>query len=581
MKHVLRAIFALFVSYAAAQDGPPPPQNFGPDTYSTGMFTGEGTAQPGLTCDGSTPTGFRCSGFLASFDHTLLDVTLAVPPGGAPHSLVVVLHGWGGSKGSDGYLADPFLADGHAVLRYSARGFGDSWGQVNLADVNVELEDLRSIVGQVLDMKRLHLNADAIGVIGVSYGGGQTWLSLLEPFFSTPQGASAHIRAAAPIVPWSDLVYALLPNGQPQFSLTPPGEAKLSFINGLYASGLRTSAARPYPNYPDYLVAWHAWLNANEPNDADPVFRQIRDGVAGYRSIWWRQDFWANAAVNRVAVFQVQGLTDDLFPLPEAKRMLLALQSLDPLYPISSYFGDIGHPRAANKPAERDYVVGLIRQWFAYYLQGLGTEPAHVVRAAITRPRNQAFNPADVITVPSYAALATGALTKDFGGSATLVNPLTDPYSGFVWDPLFMEGAEELAPLPAPPPAAVAPQSLVSFTVGVAELSGGQPLLVAGQPAVSFVATTPSPRVELNVRLFDVAPDGMRELITRGTFVLAGGASNAQVTIPTYGNVWQAAPDHSLRLELSNLDSPYLAPSRLPSVTQISQVKLTLPVRQQ
>jgi len=115
----------------------------------------------------------------------------------------------------------------------------------------------------------------------------------------------------------------------------------------------------------------------------------------------------------------------------------------------------------------------------------------------------------------------------------------------------------------------------------VTELSGGQPLLVAGQPAVSFVATTPSPRVELNVRLFDVAADGTRELITRGTFVLAGATSNATVTIPTYGNVWQAAPDHSLRLEITNLDSPYLAPSRLPSVTQISQVRLTLPVRQQ
>jgi hypothetical protein len=34
-------------------------------------------------------------------------------------------------------------------------------------------------------------------------------------------------------------------------------------------------------------------------------------------------------------------------------------------------------------------------------------------------------------------------------------------------------------------------------------------------------------------------------------------------------------------LEITNLDSPYLAPSRLPSVTQISQVRLTLPVRQQ
>src|SRR5436853_1556164 len=183
-------LLVLFISQAAGQDGPPPPRHFGPDTYRTGTFTGEGGAT-GLTCDGSDATGRVCSGFLASsVDRTLLDVTVKVPPGNGPHPLVALLHGWGGSKGSDGYLADP-LAEGNAVLRYSARGFGDSWGQVNLADINVELQDLRSMIGQVLDVAELHLNPDAIGVIGVSYGRGQTWLSLLQPFFRTPQDASS------------------------------------------------------------------------------------------------------------------------------------------------------------------------------------------------------------------------------------------------------------------------------------------------------------------------------------------------------------------------------------------------------
>jgi ABC-2 type transport system ATP-binding protein len=570
-------LLLLFVSQAAAQDGPPPPRHFGPDTYRTGIFTGEG--RTGLKCRGSE-TGRLCSGFLASsVDGALLDVSVALPRGSGPHPLVALLHGWGGSKGSDGYLADPLLADGHAVLRYSARGFGDSWGQVNLADINVELEDLRSMLGQVLDVADLHLNPDAIGVIGVSYGGGQTWLSLLQPTFRTPQGASARIRAVVPIVPWTDLVYSLVPNGRPRSSLVPPGVAKLSFINGLYVGGLRASPDRPYPNYPDYLVGWHTWLNAFEPTLADPMYRQIRDGVAGYRSIWWQQDFWADAAVNRVPVFQVQGWTDDLFPLTEAKRMLLALKTIDPLYPIASYFGDIGHPRATNKAEERDYVVGLIREWFGYYLCGSGSQPSHVVRAAITRPRNQPFNPADVVTVDSYAALATGAVTKDFGGTGTLVNPLTDPYSGFAWDPLVMEGAQELQPLPAVPEPAVVPGSLVTFTVGVAELAGGASLLIAGQPAVSFAASTLAPRVELNIRLFDIAPDGAKQLITRGTFLLEGPVTDAPVTIPTYGNFWQAAADHALSVEITNVDSPYLSPSRVPSVTDISQVRLTLPIR--
>src|SRR5256885_16826632 len=62
--------------------------------------------------------------------------------------------------------------------------------------------------------------------------------------------------------------------------------------------------------------------------------------------------------------------------------------------------------------------------------------------------------------------------------------------------------------------------SPVAFTVQVSELAGNAPLLIAGQPAVSFLAMTLAPRVELNVRLIDVAPDGTKQLITRGTFLV-------------------------------------------------------------
>jgi ABC-2 type transport system ATP-binding protein len=580
MRLRLAILLLLFASQlqSLAQDGPPPPQTFGPDTTRTHVFTG--AEVPGLVCNAASPEPRTCTGYLAStLDGTFLDVTVMVPPGTGSHPLVVVLHGWGGSKGSLGYIADPLLADGHAVLRYSARGFGESWGQVNLADVHVELEDLRSIIGQAVDDPRLQLKRDAVGITGVSYGGGQSWLALVQPFFKSPSGADVSIQTVVPIVPWTDLIYSLLPNGRPERSLDPAGSAKLSYINGLYLSGLRTSAERPYPNYPDYLTTWHAWLNAMEPNTADPVFRQILDGAAGYRSIWWQQEFWNEAARNRVPIFQIQGLTDDLFPLSEAKRMLLALKSLDTTYPIASYFGDLGHPRASNKTTERDYIVELMRQWFAWYLQGVGAEPAHVVRAAITRPRDQPFNPADVITVESYAALATAILSRDFRRPSLLVNPVDDPYSGFVWDPLVMEAARELEPLPAPPDPALVPGSFAVYRVAVSELTGGNPLLIAGQPTVSVRAATTGPRVQLNVRLVDVAPDGTKQLITRGTLILEELPSRLDVVIPTYGNLWQAAPDHVLQLEITTLDSPYLAPSRVPSATRISRVRLEIPVR--
>jgi hypothetical protein len=207
------------------------------------------------------------------------------------------------------------------------------------------------------------------------------------------------------------------------------------------------------------------------------------------------------------------------------------------------------------------------------------------VLAAITRPRAAAFDPADVITASDYGALATRTIAKEFDGSATLVNPAGDPFSGFYWDPLVMEAARELEPFPLPPPdPAVVESSLAVYQVPVSELTGGSPLLIAGQPTVSLQASSPAPRVQLNVRLIDIAPDGTRQLITRGTYTLdaTGGdglPGTVQVEIPTYGNVWESAPDHVLQLEITNVDSPYITPSRVPSVTSIEQVHLELPVR--
>ena len=584
----LVAFVLLISSWHAAS----PAQTFGPDTYrtsqecagsATGECTGQGITPAGLNCVATADGGRRCEGFLSSaVDDTLLDVTVSVPAGAGPHPLVVSLHGWGGSKDGQGYLTDKFT-EHYAILRYSARGFGRSWGQVNLADVHLELEDLRSMIGQVVDMPDLGINPDAVGITGVSYGGGQTWLSLLQPTFASPHGAHVRIRAVAPIVPWSDLLYSLAPNGRPQHSLSPAGSPRLSLLNALYASGLRKDEdflLRPYSNYPDYLHEWAAWIDATEPNETDPVYPQVRDGLAGYRSIWWQRHFWRRAVRQRVPIFQVQGLTDDLFPLPEAKRMLLRIKNLDPDYPIASYFGDIGHPRASNKTAERDYVLGLIKEWFDYYLRGTGNAPAAVIRAAITRPREQPFDPADVITVATYDALATGTISKTFDGSAVLANPVPAPTApSLCWDPLFMEAWSTTMECPPPPAPPFVEQSLGVFSVPVAQLSGGGPLIIAGQPSVRFQAFTPGPRVQLDVRLIDVAPDGTKRLVTRGTFILED-IGTTRVTIPTYGNVWQALGDHLLRLEITNVDAPYIAPSRVPSVTTISRVRLDLPVRQ-
>jgi predicted acyl esterase len=108
--------------------------------------------------------------------------------------------------------------------------------------------------------------------------------------------------------------------------------------------------------------------------------------------------------------------------------------------------------------------------------------------------------------------------------------------------------------------------------------------VIAGQPTVSLNATTAQSRVQFNVRLFDIAPGGDAQLVTRGTYTLDTGLPSVlpvthPVRISTQGNLWRAVSGHVLRLEITNADFPYMAPSQLFSMTEISGVRLTMPVR--
>jgi len=73
---------------------------------------------------------------------------------------------------------------------------------------------------------------------------------------------------------------ALRPNGEIYDSFMPPGFFKLSFLQALFLGGIRQSPSRPYPNYPDYLVAWDAYALATEPNNLPPLGSSMAAGLA-------------------------------------------------------------------------------------------------------------------------------------------------------------------------------------------------------------------------------------------------------------------------------------------------------------
>src|SRR3981081_2609964 len=202
-----------------------------------------------------------CTAYVPSFDGVPLDADLTLPSGTTPGSgypLLVMMHGWGASKTDfeGGAFCEQSSADhcnynnlwfahrGYAVLNYTARGFHGSCGPgspnagspacargwTHLADIRYEAHDTQYLAGLLVDAG---IARPSVGVTGLSYGGGQSWLLavLADQVMDTtgalskwqsPNGRSMKIAAAVPRYGWSDLIDALQPNGRSSNGLTAP-----------------------------------------------------------------------------------------------------------------------------------------------------------------------------------------------------------------------------------------------------------------------------------------------------------------------------------------------------------------------
>ena len=124
---------------------------------------------------------------IKSFDGVPLDTDVALPASGDSNlPLVVLLHGWGGSKVGFNQM-QAWAARGYAVLSYTARGFNGSCGRpdnrlfdpagcatgwLHLADVRYEVRDTQFLAGKLADQGLI--DGQRIGVTGPSYAGGQS-----------------------------------------------------------------------------------------------------------------------------------------------------------------------------------------------------------------------------------------------------------------------------------------------------------------------------------------------------------------------------------------------------------------------
>jgi ABC-2 type transport system ATP-binding protein len=542
-----------------------------------------------------------CEAKVPSFDGTALDATLTLPakPSKRRLPLLVFLHGFLSSKaeylsetregndaarGPDAYRTirwNPiwFASRGYAVLNYSARGHGDSAGEIGLASRDFEVRDTQHLTGLLVDQGSALAKIDRtkVGVIGSSYGGGQTWMLMTTrpsaslPFgtWTSPAGRRIELAAAVPTYTWSDLLYSLAPNGRhsssgvdPAAAAAPVGIAKITLLDGFLATA--------GPRLPQQTYAWLARVNAGEPYEGgDPLIEEARRELTGPRSAFYQHEYFEalrKGEARRVPVLAGQGWTDALFPAIEALRMYRRLRGADPRYPISLYLGDMEHLTSQVKIPELRHFHVLGNHLFDRYLRGRGPKPPREVRAAVTNCDPKRFGP--VVRASTWDGLATERRSFDLGG------PRQTTYraggEGPLADPVVLSQQRGRGCITS---SAAAPPGSAVYDVPLPA-----PSTLIGLPRIHLAYSATATDFEMNARLWDVGPDGARTLIDRGAY-RGGPDLSGTIDYELFGNAWRLEPGHRLQLELLQDDSTFLRPDNVPSTVTINSARIDLTLR--
>ena len=378
------------------------------------------------------------------------------------------------------------------------------------------------------------------------------------------------IAGAVPWIPWSDLVYALAPNGRtldyevtsPTADLEPFGLSKQSFVAGLYASGQASGYYAPPGADPDAdLTTWFAQINAGEPY-GDPIERAIADELAAHHSPYYLDHSRAPAPT-----LIANGWTDDLFPVDEALRYYNRTRAQYPDAPLSLMFLDFGHQRGQNKAADVARFEQRAFAWMDRYVKGDASAPALKGVEALTQTCPKDAPSGGPYDAPTWQALHPGEVRfasatradRGLGRRRSLVARAFDPIAG--------DGA--CATTSAADEPGTASYRLAAAT-GAGYTLLGSPTVIAD---LKLSGTFPA----LALRLLDVAPDGTQTLVARGLY---RPTSDGRQVFQLHPGAWRFASGHVAKLQLLGRDAPYGRASNGIFTVDVRSLELRLPVRE-
>ena len=543
---------------------------------------------------------------VATFDGVPIDVNVAFPP--EPESgpdgnypTVMLFHGYGGSKLGLGSMRR-WLNQGYATFSMTTRGFGESCGSpasrtalgsacddgyVRLLDTRYEVRDAQELIALLVDEELV--DATSIGATGGSYGGGLSMsLAALDTRkmlpdgtltnWLSPDGTQMGIAAAAPEIPWTDLSYALVPNGGTLDYIADAsyfaandriGVPKAGWIESLYLGGFLAGFYAPDGTDPDAdLPGWRERLvTQGGPFDDDPEVREIVEEISTHHSSYYIDD-----SIPPAPLMISSGFTDDLFPVNEALRFYNRTKLNHPTSPIALNFADFGHPRGQNKAASNNAIGAAENAWFDHYLKGNGSAPPQQTQV-LTQTCPASAPPGGPFTAPTYRELAPGELQFESEDAQKIATDGTE--HGFVFGSTTALGGSFSTACATS--AAADTEATANYRF---DAPSGDTTMIGSATVIAKIATA-GVDSQLAARLFDVAPDGQQTLVARGLWrpEISGKDAVKQV-FQLYPNAYTFATGHEIKLELAPHDHPYGIESQPQGKVEVSKLRLRLPVHE-
>ncbi len=511
----------------------------------------------------------------------VLDATFFTPAGPGRVPAILLAHGFGATKDAVRPAAEQLARAGFAVLTWSARGMGDSTGQIALDAPDYEVKDVEQLVTWLSRQPRVLLDRPGdprVGIAGASYGGA---IALLAAAYDH------RIDAIVPQITWNNLATALFPNaagGSPLDGVFKKQWAGLLFTQGSagFGAGSPGGTGRRSPQ-----AAGTGACGRFLPQIC-AVYQQVATlGRATPQAISLLLASSPASVARRIDVptLLIQGENDSLFGLDQADANYQAIKRNGA--PVDMVWFAGGHDGGDQETSRVDE---LTLQWFDRWLKpparpwrpgerggtgqpafavsrdegfdpssdqellGIATAPGypglHGTRQATVSlhgPAQVVMNPAgaappSMSVFPGLGSLGSGAGSGPGGGSGSAGGPASD---GIAVDMPGQTAAFESAPLPAP-------------------------LRVTGSMTVR-IRVGGAPQVTLFAKVYDVdqAGNAILPFSLAAPLRVAGTARGRVVTVTLPVIDYQFAAGHRLRLVLTATDFAY-ATSPAPAAYRVA-----------